>query len=480
MIDRVKELRFLAEKFEEKPAQLIVLWGRRRVGKTFLLKTFCSRHPAIYFLATKTSTKDQLFQLSEAISEFFHDDLLAIRPFSKWEEVFVYLKEKRTGKFALVIDEFPYLMNSEPAITSIFQKGWDELLVYNDHIMLILNGSSISMMENEVLSAASPLYGRRTGQWKVEPFELRDISNFFPEAGLVELIEIYSVIGGIPFYARFFDHKKSLKENIKRKILKKGEVLYSEVDFLLREEFKEPRSYSPILLAIASGNHKFGKISAQTGMDKSNLTKYLSILDHLGIVYREVPVTERYPHKSKKGLYFICDPFINFWFHFVWPNLRHLEMERIDFVWREKIEPEFDHYVSMNCEKVISNALDDIGGDILSGYERIGRYWDKDVEIDILATDDKGRNALLGEIKWTRNPVGIRVLKDLKEKAEKIDVLKDSRKSFLLVSKSGFTQRLQEMTDERLSLLDLRAAAAGGHTVKNSGVSSVDVEKEVG
>ena len=457
MIDRVKELNFLTDKFQEKPAQLIVLWGRRRVGKTFLLKTFCSQYPAIYFLATKTSTKDQLFQLSEAISEFFHDDLLAIRPFSKWEEVFVYLKEKSSGKYALVIDEFPYLMNSESAITSIFQKGWDELLVHNDNIMLILNGSSISMMENEVLSAASPLYGRRTGQWKVEPFKLRDISSFFPEAGLVDLIEIYSVIGGVPFYAQFFDPKRSLKENIKRKILKKGEVLYSDVDFLLREEFKEPRSYSPIILAIASGNHKFGKISSRTGMDKSNLTKYLSILNQLGIVYREVPVTEKYPHKSKKGLYFICDPFINFWFHFVWPNLRHLEMEKIDFVWREKIKPEFDHYVSMNCEKVISSALSDISGDILSGYERIGRYWDKDIEIDILATDDKGRNALLGEIKWTKNPVGIRTLKDLKEKAERIDVLKGSQKSFLLISKSGFTQRLREMTDESLSLLDLRA-----------------------
>ena len=459
MINRIRELNFLIDKFQERSAQLIVLWGRRRVGKTFLLKSFCDGHPAIYFLATKSATKDQLAQLSEAVSDFFHDDLLAMRPFSKWEELFVYLKEKGTEKFALVIDEFPYLISAEPAITSIFQKGWDEFLVHNAHVMLVLNGSSISMMENEVLNASSPLYGRRTGQWKLEPLKLKDIAEFFPETDLIGLIEIYSVIGGVPFYAHFFDHTKSLRENIQDKILRKGEVLYAEVDFLLREEFKQSRSYAPILLAIAAGNHKFGKISSQTGADKSNLTKYLFILSQLGIVYREVPITERFPEKSKRGLYFISDPFINFWFQFVWPNLRHLEMERVDFVWREKIEPQFDHYVSMNCEKVILSALEDIQGDILGEYERVGRYWDKNVEIDILGIDDQTKTALFGEIKWSRNLVDVNVFRDLEKKSETIDMLKDFRKSFLLISKSGFTPRLEAMADGKLLLLDLRTAA---------------------
>lgn len=456
MIDREKELRFLVEKFTEKVAQFIVLWGRRRVGKTYLLKEFCSQHPAIYFLATKSSKKDQLFQLSEAIAEFFNDSLLMLKPFSEWQEVFVYLREKRSQRFALIIDEFPYLINTDPAIPSILQKGWDEYLIHNNEIILILNGSSISMMENEVLGASSPLYGRRTGQWKLEPFNLIDIAGFFPRAKLIRLIEIYSVIGGIPYYAQFFDPELNIEENIKSKIIKKGEVLYEEVDFLLREEFKEPRSYFPILSAIASGSHKFGEIASKTGMDKSNLTKYLAILDQLHITYREVPVTEKYPHKSKKGLYFIRDPFINFWFRFVRLNLRHLEMERIDFVWQEKIAPEFDQYVSRNCEKILLNLLEQKKESFPFEYERLGRYWDKNVEIDIMALDYQKENVLLGEIKWQNKPVGIKTLNKLKEKSEKIRILSDYRKYFLLISKSGFTPSFKKMAGESVRLIDLR------------------------
>ena len=456
MIDRERELTFLVEKFHEESTQLIILWGRRRVGKTYLLKEFCSQYPAIYFLATKSSKKDQLFQLSEAIAEFFNDSLLMIKPFSEWQEIFIYLKEKRSLRFALIIDEFPYLISTDPAIPSIFQKGWDEYLVHNDNLMLILNGSSISMMEKEVLGASSPLYGRRTGQWKIEPFNLLEMAGFFPDANLIRLVEIYSVIGGIPYYAQLFDPELDIEENIKRKILKKGEVLYEEVDFLLREEFKEPRSYFPILSAIAGGSHKFGEIASKTGMDKSNLTKYLAILDQLHITYREVPVTEKFPHKSKKGLYFIRDPFINFWFRFVRQNLRHLEMEKIDFVWQEKLSPEFDYYVSRHCEKIIVDVLETLTGTLPFDYERLGRYWDKNIEIDIMALDGEEKNVLLGEIKWQNSPMGIQALRQLKEKAEKLKGLDDVHKHFLFISKSGFTRSLQEMADESVLLFDLR------------------------
>ncbi|MEA3417347.1 MAG: ATP-binding protein [Thermodesulfobacteriota bacterium] len=455
MINRERELRFVVEKFREKGAQLVILWGRRRVGKTCLLKEFCSQYPAIYFLAVKSSKKDQLFQLSEAIAEFFNDFLLMIKPFSEWQQVFVYLKEKRSQRFTLIIDEFPYLISTDPAIPSIFQKGWDEYLVHNDKIVLILNGSSIAMMEKEVLGAGSPLYGRRTGQWKLEPFNLIETAGFFPKANLIRLIEIYSVIGGIPYYAQFLDPKSNIEKNIRSKILKKGEVLYEEVDFLLREEFKEPRSYFPIISAIASGSHKFGEIAGKTGMDKSNLTKYLSVLDQLHITYREVPVTEKYPHKSKKGLYFIRDPFINFWLRFVRPNLRHLEMEKIDFVWREKIAPEFDYYVSRHCEKIIVDVLETLTGTLPFDYERLGRYWDKNIEIDIMAIDREEKNVLLGEIKWQKKPVGIKILGELRKKAEKIKTLSACRKYFLLISKSGFTEAVQETASENVLLVDL-------------------------
>ena len=193
-------------------------------------------------------------------------------------------------------------------------------------------------------------------------------------------------------------------------------------------------------------------------MDKSNLTKYLAILDQLHITYREVPVTEKFPHKSKKGLYFIRDPFINFWFRFVRRNLRYLEMEKIDFVWREKIAPEFDYYVSRHCEKIIVDVLETLTGTLPFDYERLGRYWDKNIEIDIMALDGEEKNVLLGEIKWRKKPTGIKIFGELREKAERIKTLSACRKYFLLISKSGFTQAVQEMAGENVLLLDLRIA----------------------
>jgi AAA+ ATPase superfamily predicted ATPase len=168
-----------------------------------------------------------------------------------------------------------------------------------------------------------------------------------------------------------------------------------------------------------------------------------------------VPITEKYPHKSKKGLYLIRDPFINFWFRFVRPNLRHLEMEKIDFVWREKIAPEFDYYVSRYCEKIIADVLEKLTGTLPFDYERLGRYWDRNVEIDIMAIDEAEKNVLLGEIKWQKKPMGIKILGELREKAEKIKTLSACRKYFLLISKSGFTRSLQETAGENILLFDL-------------------------
>ncbi len=169
-----------------------------------------------------------------------------------------------------------------------------------------------------------------------------------------------------------------------------------------------------------------------------------------------MPVTEKFPHKSKKGLYFIRDPFINFWFRFVRQNLRHLEMEKIDFVWQEKLSPEFDYYVSRHCEKIIVDVLETLTGTLPFDYERLGRYWDKNIEIDIMALDGEEKNVLLGEIKWQNSPMGIQALRQLKEKAEKLKGLDDVHKHFLFISKSGFTRSLQEMADESVLLFDLR------------------------
>ena len=396
--------------------------------------------------------------LSETLADFFQDELLRIHPLENFEEVFLYLSRKKEKRFALIIDEFPYLIQADRAIPSIFQRGWDQYFSKNNKIMLILNGSSISMMEDQVLSAASPLYGRRTGQWKLQPMTVGQLKGFFPRSSLIDLILIYTVIGGIPFYASLFDNNISLAENIKTKILKKGEVLYEEVEFLLREGLREPRNYFPILSAIASGDSKFGAISSKTGMDRSNLSKYLSVLKDLHLVEKEVPITETMPHKSKRGLYFLSDPFANFWFHFVRPNLRFLEAGKSDFVWKEKISPRLEQFISLNCEKPIIQIIEGLNlqGAFPFQLVEIGRYWDSSTEIDLIGFDSGRENALIGEIKWTNKQVEYRVLNALIAKAESLEKLKECKKTFLIVSRSGFQKSLLKMKKDNVILLDLR------------------------
>ncbi|MEA1928514.1 MAG: ATP-binding protein [Candidatus Auribacterota bacterium] len=458
IVNREEELRFLKEKFAGKKAEFIVMWGRRRVGKTFVLTHFADKVPAIYYLCVRSSLREQLTMLSEAFADFFQDELLRIHPLENFEEVFLYLSRKTERRFALIIDEFPYLIQADRAIPSIFQRGWDQDLSKNNKIMLILNGSSISMMEDRVLSAASPLYGRRTGQWKLQPMTVGQLKGFFPRASIIDLIRIYTVIGGIPFYASLFDNSKSLSMNIKNKILKKGEVFYEEVEFLLREELKEPRNYFPILSAIASGDHKFGAISSKTGMDRSNLSKYLSVLKDLHLVEREVPITETMPHKSKRGLYFISDPFANFWFHFVRPNLRFLEAGKSDYVWKDKISPRLEQFISLNCEKPIIQIIEELNlrGAFPFQLVEIGRYWDSSTEIDLIGFDSGRENALIGEVKWTNKLIDHRVLKTLIAKAESLDKLQGCKKTYLIVSRSGFQKSLLKMKKENVILLDLR------------------------
>lgn len=459
IVNRKQELRFLEEKFKSNKSEVIVLWGRRRVGKTYLLKEFSQKHPLIYFLATKTTTKGQLDELATVFAEYFNDSFLKNRSFGTWLDVFEYLKKQPDNKkMVWVVDEFPYLVESDSAIPSIFQKGIDEYLA-NKNILLVLCGSSITMMERHVLGVKSPLYGRRTGQWKIEPMKLIDFKEFFLGYDWINLINVYALLGGIPFYARLFDPKASLFENIKTKVLKKGELLYEEVNFLLREEQREPRVYFPILASIAQGNHKFGHIANQTGLDKSNLTKYLSVLEDLHFIYREVPILEKNKARSKKGLYFIHDSFTDFWFYFMRPNVGRLEQEKYSEVLAD-IKDKFDFYVSQRVEKIFFQILDHFNqnNQLLFRYDFLGRQWGGDYEIDIVAFDKEKTKFLCGEIKWQNQPVKKNIFMDLKNRAEKMKLPVNSEVYYLLVSKNGFQKDLyNEAADNRyLKLIDLK------------------------
>lgn len=444
LIDREEETAFLEEAFAESKSQLLVLYGRRRVGKTFLLQHFMRNKKHTYYLSTKGNEAEQIRLLSRMVGETFNDTALILSPFSEWRALFIYLHEKaQKDKFLIVIDEFPYLIDANPSITSIFQKYWDEYLS-STKIMLILCGSSIAMMESEVLAHKSPLYGRRTGQWKVKPMNFENALKFFPKgASIEEAVRIYAITGGVPFYITEFDLARSAIENILERIARKGKMLYEEGEFLLKEELRDPSTYFSLLEAMSAGNTKQTEIANRVGMSSTALPRYLSTLERLEYIEKIAPVTDH--KKSKKTIYKIKDNFMDFWFKFIYPNRSYIE---------ENNYKKFVEILDVNFEKHVSFAYEGICRDFLKrqnannrlpiSFTKIGTWYGNyrditkermSVEIDIVALDDKGKEIIFAECKWqdlTYKDAG-KLIAILKEKSKYVDWNIGKRKEYFAI-----------------------------------------------
>ncbi len=441
-IDRAKELAFLEEKWKEQKAQLVVLWGKRRVGKTELAKKFIKGKPHVYFLSENTNEKDQMFRFSQALGRFYNEPLLLTRGFTGWEESFEYIKAKKQ-RFILVIDEFPYLIWSNPAIPSLFQKAWDEYW-RDGSIYVILLGSSMAMMENEVLGYRSPLYGRRTGQWRVDPMPFASVCKFRAGKPFADRLAHFSIAGGTPAYWLQLSSEKDFEKNLTDHVMKKGEMLYDEVEFILREELREPRYYFALLQAIAHGKRKLSEIVNATGINQPVANKYLSVLADLKIVERELPVTEEKPLKSKKGLYRVTDEFFMFWFRFIFPKRGELEMGRVKDV-IDIVRKDLPQYLGGIYEKVAIETLWQ-NMEKLFPFSAIGRWWDRNKEIDIIAFNRENDAIMFCEVKWSEKPVGTNIYENLKQKSSKVRWGGNERKEyFCLFSKKGFTAAMVKL-----------------------------------
>ncbi|OGW05343.1 MAG: ATPase [Nitrospinae bacterium RIFCSPLOWO2_12_39_16] len=444
-INRENELKYLNNEYRDKKSRFVVIYGKRRVGKTELVKQFFKDIPHIYFLADKAPEKDQLQLLSEKIGLLFNDEFLLSRGFGTWYEFFRYIRNK--GRIAVIIDEFPFLIEANSAIPSIFQKGWDEDLK-NSGTFLILLGSSIGMMETEVLGYKSPLFGRRTGQLFIEPLTFWNSKKFFPEKFNDEFMYIYSILGGTPAYLLQFEPSMDLWANIKEKILKPQAYLFNEPEFILREELREPRNYFSILKAISMGKTRASEIINETGFEKNVVGKYLSVLAELRIIKRDVPVTEKSYEKSKKGMYMIDDNFFRFWFNFVFPNKSYIEEGEVEYVIKNKIKSRLDIFASLTFEDV-SRSFVKIGLKKGIMFNKVGRWWSKDSEIDIVAINDDENSILFGEAKWSTKKVGTDILTDLKRKSSMVEWGKKNRKEYYaLFSRKGFTEEVKMIAEK--------------------------------
>lgn len=452
-IGRESELRTLDREFN-RGSGFVVIYGRRRVGKTTLIKEFIKNKDAMYFLATEELEIGNMKRFTNTLAEYMKQDYLKNASFSDWEDLFkIFAAYKPNVKKVLVIDEFQYLVNVNSAFATIFQRIWDEILK-DKNVMVILCGSLISMMM-KVLSYGSPLYGRRTAQIRLSPLKFTDIMKSNTNKSFEQLVEVYSVTGGVPKYFDFFDNDEPLIENIEREVLQKGGFLYEEPVFLLEKEVKELVSYFSIMKNIAAGNHKVSQLAGILEMPSNALSPYLKTLMDLDLVEKRIPVTEKQPEKSRKGLYFVNDHFIEFWFRFVYAYKGELELENTEYV-LGKIKKSF-------IEKHVSFVYEDVCRELLSMLcsegkinfipSKIGSYWGPNIEIDIVALDEERKKVLLGECKYHTQPVDADVFFELKGKAEKIVELSEYKKTFILFSKSGFSDRLKELAEQNSNVI---------------------------
>lgn len=455
-IDRVSEMETLQNEYDRRGSSLVIMYGRRRVGKTTLITEFIKDKKALFFLASEESEAQNRNVFKERAAAFIDSDLLKNAEVKNWDMIFKAITDSAFDtKPVIVIDEFQYIGKANPAFPSIFQRIWEEILK-NNSIMVILCGSLISMMESQTLAYSSPLYGRRTAQIRLKQIPFRYYQEFFPDKPRKELIEMYAVTGGVPKYIELFSEKGDIFQAIQNCILNRSGYLYNEPYFLLQQEVTEVGSYFSIIKAIAAGNSKLSAISTVLEIKATSLTKYLKTLIDLDILEREVPITEDNPEKSKRGLYKIKDNYIRFWFAFVYPNMSFIESENSRIV-MDKIRKGFitSHTVFV-YEDVCKERMWDLNAEDYWPFHftKIGRWWDGKNEIDITAIDPEGHNLILGECKYWQEPVGITVLEELEKKSENVEWRKNSRRVwFVIFSAGGFSDKLKEVAAGRKDLL---------------------------
>ncbi len=467
-LNRQTELRLLEEHYASDQAELFVLYGRRRVGKTELLSEFIRDKRSIFFVADLDVEPVLRAGFSAAVNAQLFGPEAASAVYSSWEDIFMLLaRQADKERLVVVLDEFTYLVNAHPPLASTLQRLWDTHLRHSN-LMLVLCGSCIGMMEEAVLGYNAPLYGRRTAQYLLNPLPFHDACLFFPDYDLADQVRAYAIFGGTPAYLRTIFASDSLLTGVQEKVLTRGAFLYDEPRFLLQQELREPRNYFAVLEAIAAGRTRLNEIKQATGLE--GVSAYLKTLQELRLVERVVPVTENKPHKSRRGIYRLRDHFFRFWFRFVHPNRTLLEQGGSQVALERLVTPRLDAFTGLAFEEVCRQFLWKTGlaGGLPFIPLRIGNWLRANEEIDLIAIGGEGekqsKQMLFVECKWSSRPVGSDILRNLKRKATLVHTSKNVERQFFgLCSRSGFTREIMEQSAQRddLLLFDLPQIASG-------------------
>lgn len=446
-IGRDKELSALERQYKSDKFEFVVIYGRRRVGKTALINHFIDDKKSIYFMGVESNEKQNLENLSKSIIGF-SSSIPAETYFTSYQAALEYaFKLAENERVILTIDEYPYVARASKSLASTLQMLIDK---YKDtsKLMLILCGSSMSYMEDHVLAYKAPLYGRRTAQMKIMPFHFEECCIYLRALSNEDKALIYGIVGGTPQYLLQMSDKLSVEDNIKNTYLNPTSFLYEEPVNLLKQEVREPAIYNAIITAIATGHSRMSEISKKVGESTTVCSGYIKNLIHLGIIRKETPYGEK---ASRKSIYSIEDNMFYFWYRFVLDNNSVIMRGAADLVYK-RIEAQLSDYMGRVFEEICMQYLWKL---LLSGkmpieFTSLGRWWGNDprkkiqTEIDIMGEQDSN-SAIFAECKWRNENIDLDVLETLIDRSE---LFHYTKVHYFLFSKSGFTKGCIEKAEE--------------------------------
>lgn len=454
---RENELFDLNKRYDEGKFECAIVYGRRRVGKTALINEFCRNKPTVFFSALNATSGENLEALSRAIYEKGHNDGTSAPIYKSFEDAFFEItRMAEKERLIFVIDEYPYLAKSEQSISSrlqhIIDRTWQ-----NSKLFLILCGSSMSFMENQVLGYESPLYGRRTAQYKIKALTYREITVFNPRLSYEEQALIYGITGGIPHYINKLNVKDNVDTALLENLFNPSGYLFEEPENLLKQELREPAIYNSIISAVAGGSTHSNEISTKVGLESGICSKYLKVLLDLGILKKETPITEK---PGKKTIYSIGDNYFRFWYRFVPKNMSAIVTGRVDKIYEQAIQKNYSEYMGLVFEQMCRDYLLRYADDLPIMLSDVGQWWGtdpkakKEVQIDIVGTPVEGDEYIIGSCKYQNEKIGIDELELLKRYASVFG--KGCRYQYCIFSKGGFTEGLTELAkEENIMLLTL-------------------------
>ena len=435
-INREIEIEKLEKMVSSGQKEMLVLYGRRRLGKTTLLREFSRKHPALFFSCPLSTSSEALRLFQNRMAMAFDEPLLEQTLFPGWSEAMRYaFEEAAKRRIAIIFDEFPYLMRSVAGVDSIIQHLWDEM---HNGIWIGLSGSLISMMLDKVVGPKAPLYGRRTEMLQLKPMSFKEVSRFYPKASFNDLALWYGFFGGVPAYAEKASYFASPKKSACELVLSENGVLYQEPDFLVREELREPGTYFSNLRRIAAGLTRPNEIAQDAGVAHSGVNKYLDTLRRMQLIERRVPLTEKHPERSTKAIYVLSDNFLRFWFRYVFPNRSVIELGKGKELYEIKIKADLNNYMGSIFEEMCHQEILRFGQNVL-GWDpfRLGRFWDSHSEIDLIAEDGGGKHVAFIECKWGRRVHMERTLNTLRKKADRISYYAGWHKQYYVMSRTS-------------------------------------------